>query len=67
VQYITNQPKRQQPAPLPTTVDDFLIINEYGPFTMLSRGNTSKLHIYLLALIIKHGNIELPMRKMKSE
>ncbi len=68
VQYITNQPRRRRPAPRPTSEDDFLTINEYGPFNMKSSSNVEKFHVHLLALIIKHGNIDLPPRKVdKSE
>ncbi len=63
VRFITNQPKRLSPAPRPTSEDDFLRINEYGPFNLYSSSNVESFHVHLLALIIKHGNTELPPRK----
>jgi hypothetical protein len=63
VQYITNEPRRRAPAPQPAQEDEFMLISEYGPFNMMKRSHVRKLHVLLLALIIKHGKIELPPRR----
>jgi hypothetical protein len=50
---------RESPEPAAHRNEN-LLINEYGSFNMMKHSHVRKLHVLLLALMIEHGQIELP-------